>query len=211
MIGEIAAFIGVSALVIVTPGQDTALTIRGTLLGGRRSGVYTALGVATGQSIWALATSAGVVALLLASEPLFVALKVLGAAYLVYLGMQAVWHAVRPADEPDLGRASGGPRGLAPGVAFRQGVVSNLANPKMAAFFSSLLPQFVAREEGTFVALLALGLTFALMTLGWLTVYAFAVARASAVLRRSRVRQVLDGLTGGVLIGLGVRLASERP
>jgi threonine/homoserine/homoserine lactone efflux protein len=93
---ELLAFLGVAVLVIVTPGQDTALTIRNTLAGGRRAGVRTAAGVVCGQAVWALAASAGVAALLVASEPAFVALKLAGAAYLVYLGGRALLSAARP-------------------------------------------------------------------------------------------------------------------
>src|SRR5438094_3520194 len=95
---NLAAFLGVSILVIVTPGQDTALTIRNTLLGGRRSGVLTATGVASGQFVWTVATSAGLAALIVASEPVFTALKLAGAAYLVFLGAQALYAALRPRD-----------------------------------------------------------------------------------------------------------------
>src|SRR4051794_12736962 len=89
------AFMAVSLLVIVTPGQDTALTIRNTLMGGRAAGVSTAFGACVGQACWTLAASAGVTGLLVASEPAFVALKVVGAAYLVWLGLQSLIAAVR--------------------------------------------------------------------------------------------------------------------
>jgi threonine/homoserine/homoserine lactone efflux protein len=193
------AFLGVSAVVIVTPGQDTALTIRNTLLGGRRNGVYTAVGVSSGQAVWALATSAGVAAVLKASEPAFVAVKLAGAAYLVFLGLQTLLPALR----------SGGskPKASPRGRPLRQGVVSNLGNPKMAIFFTSLLPQFATRPS--FSALLVLGLVFSSLTLVWLTAYAFAVAKAGDVLRRSRIRRAIDGLTGAVLVALGLRLAAE--
>ena len=92
---DIFAFLGISALVIVTPGQDTALAIRNSLLGGRRAGVFTALGVSTGQAVWALATSVGLAALIVAFEPAFVTLKLVGAAFLVYLGAQALLAAIR--------------------------------------------------------------------------------------------------------------------
>ena len=205
---ELLAFLGVAVLVIVTPGQDTALTIRNTLAGGRPGGIFTALGVATGQAVWALATSAGIAALLVASEPAFLALKVVGATYLVYLGGQALLGALRPgrsrtADVPSSAR-------LRPRVAYRQGVVSNLGNPKMAAFFPSLLPQFAAGGEGSFWPLLALGLLFCSMTLAWLTAYAVVVAKAGDVLRRSRVRRTLDALMGAVLVALGLRLATQQ-
>ncbi|HEX9381190.1 MAG TPA: LysE family transporter, partial [Gaiellaceae bacterium] len=86
LLTNLAAFFGVAVLVIVTPGQDTALTIRNSLLGGRRNGVFTAVGVSAGQCGWAIATSAGLAALLVASEPAFLALRLFGAAYLVFLG-----------------------------------------------------------------------------------------------------------------------------
>src|ERR1044072_9393926 len=87
----LAAFLGVSALVIVTPGQDTALSIRNTLAGGRVAGVCTAVGVSAGQATWTVATSLGNGALLVASEPTFLALKLAGSAYLVFLGLQAIF------------------------------------------------------------------------------------------------------------------------
>ena len=193
---------------IVTPGPDTALTIRNTLLGGRPGGVATAFGVVTGQAVWALATSAGIAALLLASEPAFAAVKLLGAAYLIYLGLHALYGAFRRRGVQAL---SPGTRGrLAPTAAYRQGVISNLGNPKMAAFFPSLLPQFAPGGEASFFGLLALGLLFCLMTLVWLTGYAFAVAKAGDFVRRARIRRAIEGLTGAVLIGLGVRLATTQ-
>ncbi|MCP9486084.1 MAG: LysE family translocator [Gaiellaceae bacterium MAG52_C11] len=202
----LAAFLAVSLLVIVTPGPDTALTIRNTLVGGRRSGVLTALGVATGQAVWALATSAGVAALLVASEPVFAAVKLAGAAYLVLLGLQALSGAFRPSHSRLDARGSS--RGIAPARALRQGLVSNLGNPKMAVFFTSLLPQF-AHEEATFASLLILGLAFCLLTLAWLSLYAAAVAKAGDLLRRPRIRRTLEGITGAVLFALGLRLAAE--
>ena len=95
MLQTVAAFLAVSAVVICTPGQDTALTIRNTLSGGRRSGVTTAVGVSLGQAVWTVAASAGLVAILSASEPAFRALKVAGAAYLVFLGAETLWSALR--------------------------------------------------------------------------------------------------------------------
>jgi len=201
---QLAAFLGVSLVVIVTPGQDTALTIRNTLLGGRRSGVFTAAGVSVGQACWTLAASAGLAALLRASEPAFLALRLAGAAYLVFLGLQALIGAVRGTHDRLTGGV--GPPGLASARAFRQGLVSNLGNPKMAVFFVSLLPQF----GHSFLALVALGLVFCTLTFAWLTAYAAVVARAGDLLRRTRIRRALEGATGAVLVALGLRLAAER-
>jgi threonine/homoserine/homoserine lactone efflux protein len=197
---ELLAFIGVAALVIVTPGQDTALTIRNTLAGGRPGGLRTAAGVVCGQAVWALAASVGVAALIVASEPAFVAVKLAGAAYLVFLGVQSLLAALRGhATEHGHDRAAGGHE-------VRQGLLSNLGNPKMAVFFTSLLPQF----GESFPVLLGFGLLFCALTLVWLSAYAAVVARAGDVLRRPRVRRTLDAVTGGVLVGLGVGLAAAQ-
>ena len=201
---HLAAFFGVALVVIVTPGPDTALTIRNALAGGARSGVFTAFGVASGQAVWTLLTSLGLAALLLTSEPAFVALKIAGAAYLVGLGLHSVVDAVRGAR---VARVQA-PR-LRPATAYRRGFLSNLGNPKMALFFTSLLPQF-APQPASFLYLLALGLLFCATTLLWLAGYAAVVARLGDVLRRSRIRRALDAVTGTVLIAFGVRLAAER-
>jgi threonine/homoserine/homoserine lactone efflux protein len=202
---HLAAFLGVSIVVIATPGQDTALTIRNTLLGERRAGFLTAAGVACGQACWTLAASAGVVALLRTSETAFFALRLLGAAYLVLLGVQALVSAIRGQKDRRL-FAGASSRPLAPSTAFRQGLVSNLGNPKMAVFFTSLLPQF-----GSSVSeLAALGLLFCSLTLLWLSLYAVVVSRAGDLLRRAGIRRALEALTGAVLVALGLRLAAER-
>lgn len=205
---SVPAFLLVSAVVICTPGQDTALTIRNTLSSGRAGGIGTAAGVALGQAVWTVAASAGVVALLTASEPAFRALKLAGAAYLVYLGIQSLLAAVRRKDrvaKPGGGSEVGITRAL------RQGLISNLGNPKMAVFFASLLPQFAPGGGASFLVLLALGLLFCTMTLAWLTLYAVAIARLRGLLA-GPVRRVLDAVTGAVLVVFGIRLATEpRP
>jgi len=206
-LGQYLAFLGISLLVICTPGQDTALTIRNTLLGDRRAGVATALGVSTGQAVWTLATSAGLAVVLMASAPLFLAIRLAGAAYLIYLGLRSIVHALARRDPTE----AAGPRPVShfsPGGAFAQGFLSNLSNAKMVAFFISLLPPF-AGPHPSFFLLLALGLNFSLLTLAWLVGYAFAVERMGRWLRRSSIRRALDGILGAVLVALGVRVGAE--
>ncbi len=204
-IGAYLAFLGVSLLVICTPGQDTALTIRNTLLGRRRGGIATAFGVAGGQAIWTAATSAGLAVVLAASGPLFLAIRLAGAAYLIYLGARSLLSAARPRSQD----IAGATQGMGPSRdAFLQGLLSNLSNAKMVAFFLSLLPQF-AGPHPSFVLLLALGLNFCLLTLVWLVGYAFAVERLSLWLRIDRIRRVLDGLLGAGLVGLGLRVTAQ--
>src|SRR5438105_9139692 len=134
LVSDLAGVVALAIVVVVTPGPDTALTIRNTLIGGRTSGVATAVGVALGQATWSLATSAGISALIAAAEPAFVALKLAGSAYLVFLGAQSLWSALRPASEP---RRPVTRRRLGGSSALRQGLISNLTNPKMAVFFPS--------------------------------------------------------------------------
>jgi threonine/homoserine/homoserine lactone efflux protein len=222
MLGQLMAFLGVSAVVICVPGPDTALTVRNALAGGRRCGVATAAGVAIGQAVWTLATGVGIAELIRASEPAFLVMRAVGAAYLVALGLQSLWTAAgircsgrlrSPTAGPDTerwGSSVPGVRGrMGPGRGLRQGVVSNLANPKMAAFFLSLLPQFASPGGGA-GGVLGLGLVFCVMTFGWLGLYSVVVDRARAVLSRSWVRRVLDGVSGVVLVGFGARLALQQ-
>jgi threonine/homoserine/homoserine lactone efflux protein len=164
----------------------------------------------TGQAVWALATSAGIAALLLASEPAFAAVKLLGAAYLVYLGTQALLGALRSGRKHERSNGPWLARTLPATTAYRQGVISNLGNPKMAAFFPSLLPQFAPGGDASFFGLLALGLLFCALTLAWLTAYAFAVAKAGDLFRRPKIRRAIEGVTGAVLVALGVRLATTQ-
>ena len=202
-LGTYLAFLGVSLLVICTPGQDTALTIRNTLAGGRSAGVATAFGVSAGQATWTVATAAGLAVVLMASAPLFLAVRLAGAAYLVCLGMRALLN-VRLPHRP----AARGSSPQSEKTAFVQGFLSNLSNAKMVAFFISLLPPF-AGPHPSFVLLIALGLNFSLLTLAWLVGYAVAIERMGRWLRGTAVRRALDTALGAVLVALGLRVGAE--
>jgi RhtB (resistance to homoserine/threonine) family protein len=209
MDANLTAFVGVAALLIIVPGPDTAIVTKNAFLHGRRAALGTALGVNTGLLVWTVATALGLAALVRASDVAFTVLKIAGAAYLVWLGIQALRDARRPAtDEPKPARAPRKSVGAAGG--FRQGVASDLANPKIAVFFTSLLPQFVTRGAPVLEPFLVLGGVFLLMTTLWLLGFALVASRASSVLRRPRVKRALDRLTGVVLVGLGLRLATKH-
>lgn len=208
------AFVGIALIVIITPGPDTAVTTRNVFAGGMRGGVFTSLGVTTGLSIWALAASAGVTALLVASEPLFMALKLLGGAYLIYLGVMSLIAAFRRGGLSAVAEQAASRRRLGGWAAYRQGLISDLSNPKIAVFFSSLLPQFVpqATMQGggaNFLSFAVLGLTFAAITLVWLVFYSWLLATAGNFLARPRIRRALEAVTGAVLIAFGIRLATD--
>lgn len=208
MLVNVWVFLGISAIVIVVPGPDTALVTKNAVVHGRSAALGTAVGVVTGLSVWTVASALGVASLVRASQTTFITLKLIGAAYLVGLGLQA-FRAARRAGISEADAAPPG-RDLGPSGGWRQGVLSNLANPKIAAFFTGVLPQFAGSNQSVLIPFLLLGLAFVLMTLVWLSGYALVAARASAVLRRPRVKATIDRLSGVILIGFGLRLATEH-
>jgi threonine/homoserine/homoserine lactone efflux protein len=207
---HLLVFLGVSAIVIVVPGPDTAVVTKNVLLHGRRCAFGTSFGVCSGLAVWTIAAAIGVVSILRASSVAFTALKIVGAMYLVWLGLAALRESRRGVGrEPGVDFAtSSGTAGWLTG--FRQGFLSDLGNPKIGVFFTSLLPQFLDSSHAMLGQSLALGAIFVVITLAWLSVYCLLAARAAQTLTRPRVRAALDGVTGVVLIALGLRLAIER-
>jgi threonine/homoserine/homoserine lactone efflux protein len=200
MHSQLLPFVGAAILIALTPGADTALVVRNALIAGAAPARRTALGTASGLMVWGAASACGVAAVLNASAEAYTTVKLAGAAYLIWLGIQAIRHA--GAHEPDHGARSGSP--------FRQGLLCNLLNPKAGVFFTALLPQFVSPQDPALAVSLLLTTIAAATSLLWLTVYATLVPRAGDVLRRAPVRRAIDRITGTVLIGLGVRLALSR-
>ena len=201
--GEIVAFIGVVAVIVVLPGPDMALVLQNGLARGRRAAIETALGINAGLLVWAVAAALGIAALLHASAPAFMVLKLAGAAYLVWLGVRALSEAWRGSADT-AAQHSQRRRKASP---FRQGLLSNLLNPKIALVFTTLIPQFVHAGDPAVAQTLLLAAIFIAMGLVWLTSYALLVAKVGELLRRSGVRRVLNAITGAVLTALGVRLA----
>jgi threonine/homoserine/homoserine lactone efflux protein len=209
MFVHLGGFLAISTLLALTPGPDTALVTRNALVGGRRAGAFTILGIAVGLVVWTVAASAGIAAVLRASEPAFVAIKLVGAAYLIFLGAQAIWGALRGTGPRIMLSAPAALR-IRPRVALRQGIVCNLGNPKIAIFFTSFLPQFARGDHPSFFALLVLALAFSAIGLTWLSVYNLLVAKAGDFLRRPAVRRLVEAVTGAVLVVFGARLAAEH-
>lgn len=203
--GDAVAFVGVVAVIVVLPGPDMALVLQNGLAHGRRAAVETAIGINAGLLVWAVAAALGIAALLHASAPAFTVLKLGGAAYLVWLGLHALraaWRGTADDSSPRRRRRTTSP--------FRQGLLSNLLNPKIALVFTTLIPQFVDPAHPAAAQTLLLASIFIGMGLVWLTSYALLVAKVGALLRRPGIRRVLNALTGTVLTAFGVRLAFER-
>jgi len=201
---QVLPFLAIAVFVVVTPGVDTALVTRNALLHGRRAAILTALGVNAGIAMWATASAFGLGALLHRSEALFTTVRLVGAAYLVVLGAQAVWWSWR------LGHPVASEIAPSRRSPFVQGILSNLLNPKIAVFFTSFLPQFVSPGGPVLGQLLLLGFLFNLLGLAWLLGCAVLTSRVGDALRRPRVRAAVERVTGCVLIAFGLRLATER-
>jgi threonine/homoserine/homoserine lactone efflux protein len=200
------AYVGVFALLIVTPGPDTALVIRNALGSGARAATVTAVGIGAGSVAWVAASLLGVAVLIQTSATAFTVFKVAGGVYLGYLGLRSLLSraAADAAAAGDAGRPV-----LSDRAAFRQGLLGNLLNPKAAAIFITLLPQFINPGDSPLRLVLML-VAYEAILIPWLAAYGHLVSRAGRSRFGTRVREWLRRVTGVVLIGLGVRLAFER-
>ena len=219
---QFVAFLVVAGLLTITPGADMALVMRHALGSGTRQAFFASLGICLGCLIWGTASALGVAVVLAQSAVAFAVLKYIGGAYLVYLGARALASAIR--GESTTKRAkntitgikgnsscSSSLRGYPPEWAcFAQGLLTNLLNPKVAIFYLTFLPQFVAPDRPVLPQSVFLAATHVLIGLVWLTLYARFIDRMAAVLLTDRVKRRIEAVTGAVLMGLGIRLALAK-
>jgi threonine/homoserine/homoserine lactone efflux protein len=193
-----------SVLVTVIPGADMALVTRQVLVGGPALAQRTIFGNLTGVLVHGVALAAGLSALLVASATAYTVVKLAGAAYLVYLGVQALLASRHPPTDPPPAAI------VAPRRAFLQGLISTVLNPKPALFFLTFVPQFVNRDAAVLPQTLTLAAIHVIVGLVWLSAYARLVHRARGLLIAPRVKAWLERTTGAVLIAFGLRVAVER-
>ncbi|WP_448621193.1 LysE family translocator [Geodermatophilus sp. URMC 65] len=202
--GAVLGFGLVALLLTITPGLDTALVLRAAITRGRRDAVATALGVVAGVLAWGAAAAVGVSALLTASTIAYDVLRLVGAGYLVWLGGRILWRLVRHPAEA----AAGSSR--SPGGAWRSartGLLTNLLNPKVGAFYVSVLPQFLPPGTPALGMGVLLALVHAALSLVWFAVLVLGAVAARRWLQRPGVSRTVEGVTGVALLGLGLRLA----
>jgi threonine/homoserine/homoserine lactone efflux protein len=201
-------FLATAIVLIITPGQDTFFILGRSLAGGRPAGIAAALGISVGSVGHTVLAALGLSALLATSPAAFTAVKLAGAAYLVWIGVRAFFTRATglPGREP---AAAGDGRW----PAFRSGILTNLLNPKVALFFLALMPQFIeASSANKVAAFLALGLTFVALGVVWCVLLAIAAASMRGwFLRRPSMATVLNRVAGAMFIALGLRLAVARP
>lgn len=204
------AFLGTAALIIVTPGPDTATTIRNALRHGRRGALLTPLGTGSAILVHATVAAFGLSSLLRTAAGLYTVVRFCGAAYLIFIGIQAF----RSARQPNDGNHSPAGREKAAiifsGAPYWQGFLSAILNPKLVVFFATFLPQFIAPEQAVLPRMLFLGATFDLMVIIWLMGYGVCVTITHRFFSAPAVRRRMERLTGVVLIALGARIALEK-
>ena len=210
MLMQMVAAGGVLALLTLAPGPDMAVVTRRAIASGRADGLRTAGGIVVGLLVWGVLTVAGLAAILAASAQAYLVVKLLGAVYLVLLGVQALWHS-RRGTPPPAAPGPGGTGGTAgTGSAFRTGLVCNLLNPKIAVFYTGLLPTLAPDGMPLASGIALLVLLHVVLVLIWLTSYVYAISRARSVFERPRVRRALGRITGVVLIGFGIQVATAN-
>lgn len=205
---QLLAFVVVATLLTITPGMDMALITRNVLRSGLRAGWATSAGVLSGLVGWATLSVIGISALLAASAVAFSALKLAGGVYLVYLGLITLWHA-RGSPARSAAEDAVAPHQSSFRQCFRQGLVSNLLNPKVGLFYTTFLPQFVSGGRSTefWIPLLA-ALHFAISVV-WLAFFTWLVWQARRVANAPRPRRIIERVTGAVLVALGVRVVRQ--
>lgn len=196
---SIPEFLIVALLVTITPGPGTAMIIRVAARNGRRSALGAVAGNSCGVLLWGGLSAVGVSSLILASEVAYDVLRIGGAAVLVVLGVRSLLHRARAADDGAPAR---------PGRGWRLGLLTSLANPKLAVFFVALFPQFLSPHAAVLPAALAMAGVIVAFDVAWFSTLTWLVDRAGALLR-PRLHRLLERFTGAVLIGLGARLAAE--
>ncbi len=206
---QLVAFVGIAAVLTITPGADMALVLRNTLAHGRRTAFYTTLGICSGLWVHAILSAVGLSAILSQSAELYEAVKLVGAGYLAFLGAQSLLGRGHASAAPESGETRGAARRTL-ARSFSEGLLNNVLNAKVALFYLTFLPQFIPAGTPVLERSLLLASIHIGMGLVWLAAYAYAIDRFSAALLRSGWRRRLEQATGVVLVGFGVRLAWER-
>lgn len=204
---QLVAFFLVAGVLTITPGADTMLVIRNVLRGGRADGLATTFGIVSGLLVHASLSAVGVSMLLANSVAAFQALKLAGAAYLIWLGIRSL-RAAAHSGGPGPATAAGGRASAR--RSFREGLLTNLLNPKVVVFYIAFLPQFIDAGDAVLAKSLLLAAMHAVQGVLWLGGLSFALARGRRFILRPNVRRTLDAVCGTVLVAFGVRLALAR-
>lgn len=204
---QLIAFIGVAVLLIITPGADLALITAQALRFGRPAAMSSAMGVMGGLFVHASLAALGLSAILARSATLFEIIKLAGAAYLIYLGVQALWSTFRDSGTIPAGQPMQPVQRQPLSRAFSRGILSNILNPKVSMFYLTFLPQFIRPGDSVLWRSLILSGIHWLLSIVFLVAFVLMLDRVRITLLRPKVQRVMERVTGSVLIALGLRLA----
>lgn len=207
---QLLAFAGIAAVLTITPGADTMLVMRSVIARGQRAGLLTTLGICSGLFVHAALSALGLSWVLMRSATAFEIVKLLGAGYLILLGCQSLWQALRRRSQMQVSDDAVALPQADARRAFIEGMLNNILNPKVAVFYLAFLPQFIGPHDPVLSKSVLLAAIHFAMGIVWLSLVTFLLGRMRALLTRPRVKQGLEAFTGLVLIGFGLRLAAER-
>ncbi|MGN4126880.1 LysE family translocator [Lysinibacillus sphaericus] len=208
---NVSVFLLMCVLLVILPGPDTAIATKNTLTFSRKGGIQTILGSCCGLLIHTFAAVIGLSAIIVKSAYVFAVLKYVGAVYLCYLGVKTLWilKTIR-SQPPVLHDETKIDHKYAHQSCFKQGFLTNITNPKVAVFFLTFLPQFVDATSATFLPFLIMGLIYTAITVLWFVFYVYLLDKISAFMKKPTTKTVIEGLTGTILIGFGIKLALEK-
>ena len=208
---QVLAFTGIAAILTLTPGADTMLVMRNVLERGRRAGLLTTFGICTGLFFHATLSALGLSLILVRSATVFEVVKMVGACYLIFLGGQSIWRALRHrAESSDAQEGKVAGREKKGWQSYLEGLLTNVLNPKVAIFYLAFLPQFISVSDSVFAKSILLASIHFLLGIAWLSLITLLLGRVRALLTRPRIKRAIEVTTGAVLIAFGARLAMER-
>lgn len=201
-------FVLMCIFLIILPGPDTAITTKNTVTVGSIGGLKTALGICCALLIHTSAAVLGLSAIIVKSALLFSFFKYVGAVYLIYLGAKTLWSLKKK--EVAASVEMNTKRQFVNKSCFKQGFLTNILNPKVAVFFLTFLPQFVDTGSNTFLPFLIMGITYTVLTAVWFLLYVYLINQISAFMKKPKTQNIIEGITGTILIGFGIKLALEK-
>ncbi|MBO1511371.1 LysE family translocator [Metabacillus bambusae] len=201
-------FVLMCIFLIILPGPDTAITTKNTVTVGKIGGLKTALGTCCALLIHTSAAVLGLSAIIVKSALLFSVFKYVGAVYLIYLGVKTLWSLKKKEEAASVKVMTKSQ--FVNTSCFKQGFLTNILNPKVAVFFLTFLPQFVDSGINTFLPFLIMGITYTVLTAVWFLLYVYLINQISAFMKKPKTQNIIEGITGTILIGFGIKLALEK-
>ena len=197
-------FVLMSIFLIILPGPDIAIATKNTVTVGRIGGLKTVLGTCCALLIHTSAAILGLSAIIVKSALLFSVFKYVGAVYLIYLGIKTLWSLKKKEEAASVEMNTKSQFGNT--SCFKQGFLTNILNPKVAVFFLTFLPQFVDPGSNTFLPFLIMGITYTILTAVWFLLYVYLINHISAFMKKPKTQNIIEGITGTILIGFGIKL-----